>query len=250
MPEPGENWNCPYCGVAQVISRDRFAEPRFHLAVSGAKLGDDIAFEVEAIVCANDDCRKLSLQFWLANGEYVGHALQITKRLKKWQLLPASSAKPQPDCVPKALQADYNEACAIRDLSPKASATLARRCIQGMIRDFCKITRGRLIDEINELKKLVDDGHAPAGVQADSVEAIDHVRKIGNIGAHMEADINVIVDVEPDEAQTLIGLIELLFEEWYVARDQRKRRLAEIKAISESKAEARKGDAAKPAAKA
>jgi hypothetical protein len=33
------------------------------------------------------------------------------------------------------------------------------------------------------------------------VDAIDHVRKIGNIGAHMEADINVIVEVEPKEAQ-------------------------------------------------
>jgi hypothetical protein len=45
------------------------------------------------------------------------------------------------------------------------------------------------------------------------VEAIDIVRNIGNIGAHMEADINVIVDVDPDEAQTLIELIETLFLE-------------------------------------
>lgn len=37
------------------------------------------------------------------------------------------------------------------------------------------------------------------------------VREIGNIGAHMEADINVIIDVDPDEAQILIDLVELLF---------------------------------------
>ena len=36
------------------------------------------------------------------------------------------------------------------------------------------------------------------------------VRKVGNIGAHMEKDINVIVDVDPDEAQHLIGLITFL----------------------------------------
>jgi hypothetical protein len=41
---------------------------------------------------------------------------------------------------------------------------------------------------------------------------------LGNIGAHMEADVNVIVDVEAGEAKLLIGLIETLVDEWYVAR--------------------------------
>ena len=27
------------------------------------------------------------------------------------------------------------------------------------------------------------------------------IRKIGNIGAHMECDINLIVDIEPNEAE-------------------------------------------------
>jgi len=34
----------------------------------------------------------------------------------------------------------------------------------------------------------------------------------------MEADVNVIVDVEAGEATLLIGLIETLVDEWYVAR--------------------------------
>lgn len=248
MPKPSENWTCPYCGQGQVISKERYDKGHSLVGVDGAADGD-LAYEIEAIVCANDKCRKLSLEFTLANGQYVGNHLQLTKRLKTWRLMPASSAKPQPDCVPKPLQDDYYEACAIRDLSPKASATLARRCIQGMIRDFCGINRNRLIEEINELKRLVDEEHAPIGVQVDTVEAIDHVRKIGNIGAHMEADINVIVDVDPGEAQKLIDLIEFVFAEWYVARDRRKKRLAEIKAIAESKDAARKPMAvkAKPA---
>ncbi|MGT2429378.1 hypothetical protein ACU4HD_12705 [Cupriavidus basilensis] len=44
----------------------------------------------------------------------------------------------------------------------------------------------------------------------DSIEA---VRKIGNIGARMEKDIDVIVDVEPEEAGLLIGLIESLIDD-------------------------------------
>jgi hypothetical protein len=115
---------------------------------------------------------------------------------------------------------DYEEAWAIRDLSPKASATLTRRCIQGVIRDFCGISKRLLIDEIRELRRRVDAGKAPLGVQPDTVDAIDHVREIGNIGAHMEADIKLIVDVDPNQGQLLIELTELLFAEWYVAREQ------------------------------
>ena len=91
------------------------------------------------------------------------------------------------------------------------------------------------MDEINELRDRVNAGNAPAGVQADTVEAIDHVRAIGNIGAHMEADINVIIDVDPDEAQKLIELTELLFDEWYVARERRRQRLADLGVIAAGK---------------
>ena len=94
----------------------------------------------------------------------------------------------------------------------------------------------RLIDEITEPRKLVDAGRAPAGVQPDAVEAIDHVRKIGNIGAHMEGDINFIVDVDANEAQLLIGLAELLFEEWYEARELRTARLRKLGVIATEKA--------------
>jgi hypothetical protein len=56
----------------------------------------------------------------------------------------------------------------------------------------------------------------------------------------MEADINVIVDVDANEAQTLIELTELLFDEWYVARETRTKRLEHLKSIAESKKEQKK----------
>ena len=134
-----------------------------------------------------------------------GRGWQIGKELQSWTLLPPSAAKAFPEYVPKPIREDYVEACLIRDKSPKASATLSRRCLQGMIRDFWGIKGKRLKDEIDALEEKVD------GL---TWKAIDGVRKIGNIGAHMEQDINVIVDVESNEAQLLIGLIEILVKDW------------------------------------
>lgn len=157
-----------------------------------------------AIVCANTNCNRVTLDAsvgrTIVNVNGIRSIGLGSNQIPSVRLLPESSGKPQPDFIPRPIREDYFEACKIRDLSPKASATLARRCLQGMIRDFCGITKARLIDEINELKAQVLAERAPKGVSDDSVEAIDAVRKIGNIGAHMERDIDLIIDVDPDEA--------------------------------------------------
>jgi len=131
-----------------------------------------------------------------------------------------------PDYIPHVIRDDYDEACTIISLSPKASATLSRRALQGMIRDFWGISKNRLYDEINALEDTI----AP-----DVWSAIDAVRSVGNIGAHMEKDINVIIDVDENEAELLIGLLELLAKEWYIARQIRQERLAKITKLAEDK---------------
>lgn len=243
----GDNWKCPYCGLGQVISDDRLHQAWRTQWAAGwkDKRGRPGVF-VRSIVCANDACRELTLIATLGTAK-GGDDDEVMSPFRSWKLLPPSSAKPQPDCIPKPIRDDYEEACAIRDLSPKASATLTRRCLQGMIRDFCGIAKNRLIDEIGELRKRVQEGNAPTGVTSDSVEAIDHVRGIGNIGAHMEKDIDVIVDVDPGEAQILIELVENLFDEWYIAREARIQRFAKLKAIAEEKAQKKRSPEFKPA---
>ena len=108
-----------------------------------------------------------------------------------------------------------------------------------MIRDFAGISKATLDQEIRELRIRVDDGRAPKGVTSESVDAIDHVRTIGNIGAHMEKDVNLVVEIEPGEAQALIELVEMLFDEWYVERQARMVRLANIASMSAEKKIAR-----------
>ncbi len=133
--------------------------------------------------------------------------------------------------MPQAILDDYCESCAIRDLSPKAAATLARRCLQGMVREFWGVKKGHLVDEIEAIQDKVD----PV-----TWAAIDAVRKIGNIGAHMEGDINLIIDVEPQEAGLLIGLIETLINDWYIVKEERRKRMEAIVEVATSKQEAKK----------
>jgi hypothetical protein len=97
-----------------------------------------------------------------------------------------------------------------------------------MIRNFVGIAKGTLALEIDALKEAVADGSADRAISAKTVEAIDHVRGLGNIGAHMEKDIDVIVPVDPDEAQHMLHLIEILFEKWYGARERRTQKLSSI----------------------
>lgn len=232
------NWDCPHCGRAQTVVDSRFQEIRHPINVGDIKEKDTSACAI-AIGCCNVQCNKLTISFSVRKHVHAYTSnykiLYDSNPLYVRRAIPESSAKPQPDCVPGPLVEDYVEACLIRDDSPKASATLARRCIQGMIRDFCKITKPTLAKEIEALKKAVDEGNAPAGVTTETVDAIDHVRSIGNIGAHMEKQIDLIIPVDPDEAQVLIGLIEMLFDEWYVARDTRRKRLAAISKIGAQK---------------
>lgn len=223
------NWICPHCNRAQTVVDNRYSR-----AVSGVGLSDlaegTLAFERTSIGCANPDCRKLTLTVRVGadNGKNTDWQVNPTKVIFSRRLLPEGAALPQPDYIPEPLREDYYEACLIRDLSPKASATLARRCLQGMIRDFCKISKPRLIDEIKELNKSLEEGIADRAISEETVQAIDHVRSLGNIGAHMEADINVIVQVDPGEAQAMIELIELLFDEWYGARHDRQEKLSRL----------------------
>jgi Domain of unknown function (DUF4145) len=230
------SWTCPYCGQPQVISSKNSHSVDFAIYVGETTKGPS-GLSVFAVACLNPGCKQLSLNLQMrARRNDEGYKLDLRKTTQVWQLLPESSARPQPEFIPKPLVDDYVEACRIRDLSPKASATLARRCLQGMIRDFCGIAKPTLFKEIEALREQLDAGTAAKGVTHESVDAIDSVRSVGNIGAHMEKDVDLIIEIDPGEAQMLIDLIEMLFEEWYIERDKRARRLAEITALSAQKA--------------
>jgi len=221
-------FNCPYCNHDSIIGEFNYST-KDHFFNNGNKDGH-LALRTNVTVCPNPECKEYIISVYLFKAEiFTPSAIHIPKDRKpqvSWAIKPQSHAKQFPDYIPKPIIGDYEEACSIKNLSPKASATLSRRCIQGIIRDFWGISKGRLVDEIKDLKELID----PCTWQA-----IDGIRKIGNISAHMEKDINLVIDVDPDEAGLLISLIEILISDWYINRHDRQEKLQAIIEIAASK---------------
>jgi len=217
-------FKCPFCGEFMSIHERTHITWRLNFSSNESRyVYNSPHLQVQIFKCPNDDCKKESIYATGVNG-YIDDA--------SIDIFPQCDYEIFPDYVPAAIRNDYEEACTILKLSPKAAATLSRRCLQGMIHDFWDIHEKNLNAEISQLK---------GKVSASQWKAIDAIRSIGNIGAHMEHDVNKIIDVDPDEAGKLIRLIEHLIEKWYIDRHDEEELYAELADISQDKAEARKG---------
>ncbi len=206
-------WKCPHCNHDTVIGE---ANSSTNIHFYNSKKGN-MALVTNVRVCPNPKCDEFSITADLYNANMTSkteYTIDLMNNLDSWMLHPKSIARVQPDYIPLQIRNDYYEACAIVKLSPKASATLSRRCMQGMIRDRWNVfdNYNRLIEEIRRLQDLID----PL-----TWAAIDAVRRMGNIGSHMEGDINKIIDIDKNEAEILIRLIEELFHDWYIVRHER-----------------------------
>ena len=218
------SFQCPYCSVTMPVTKDTFdyQVPAFRSSCGIYASG---AYNESAIKVLFYKCPQCGNYTIFAEG--VGEMVKDINTILK----PNSLAKQFPDYIPEAIRNDYEEACAIVNLSPKASATLARRCLQGIIHDFWDIKLKNLNQEISALKDKIP---------LDLWSSIDALRQLGNIGAHMEKDTDVIVDIDPNEAESLIKLIELLMKEWYINREERKKLFSNIISTNKSKQAERK----------
>lgn len=219
-------YTCPFCRRQQAINGASFVENSTGFyGEYGQPIRNGYESETElqicSIRCSNLDCRRITVL-----------AMDIHMQKRVCDIIPKKVIRQFPDYIPQQIRNDYEEATCILNDSPKAAATLYRRCLQGMIRDYWEISKGRLIDEIKALESKIP---------AMQWKAIDGLRKIGNIGAHMESDVNTIVDIDEGEAEKLGKLIELLMEKWYIARHDEEMLLRDITAMSEEKQEERKG---------
>lgn len=219
---------CPYCNHTFPITDDthRTRKPSFQndsvYYYNGTPCSHESELLVDFFKCPN--CNEYTI-IAKRTGDCIASG-------DSFYIKPKSLAKQFPDYVPKAIREDYEEAYEILNLSPKSSATLARRCLQGMIHDFWNIHEKNLNAEITSLKPLISPMQW---------KVLDGIRNLGNIGAHMEHDINKIIDIDPDESKKLLKVIEKLINDWYIDRYETDKLYEEVINISNEKQNKQKG---------
>lgn len=212
-------FKCPYCSSVIALTEKTHSLSRVGFNYSNMPK-DHVEFHSEAIGVNIYRCPHCQSDSIFIEG------LGSDVRENSMWFKPNSMAMQFPNYIPEAIRNDYEEACAIVNLSPKSSATLSRRCLQAMIRDFWNIKDSTLCKEIGQLQSKVP---------ATQWKVIDALRQIGNIGAHPEADVNQIIDIEPDDAAKLIKIIELLLKQWYVERHEQEELYNQVLAINSEK---------------
>jgi len=223
-----ETIKCPYCQTRiQLFEEQNIINhnEEMHLEHPDSEWRRDYTLLSKLIVCTEPECGRIIFSVSLKGRLHVSvtHTFGdwwVRENLWSWNLLPESTAIPyDSSIIPTAIIEDYEEACKITSLSPKASATLYRRCLQWMIRDFHWIIENTLFEEIKKLKPLV---------MSEVWTAIETVRTCWNIGAHMEKDVNHIIDIDEWEVAQLRWLIEYLMKKWYIQRDEDQKSLASL----------------------
>ena len=214
-------WHCPFCNTDQTVTEKGRQVALADLTLPNADGPRRLVSKF--VVCPNPRCRQFSLSASLHTLEISGNRSYTGKHLKTWAMVPPSQARSFPVALPRQVVEDYRESCLTLELSPKVAAALSRRCLSEMLRDFWRVQPGSLNDEFRQIKGTAD----PL-----TWEAIESVRKSGMIGARMESEGAEIQDADPGEAKLLIGLIETLIQDWYVARDERRKRLEKIRRIT------------------
>ncbi|WP_311817717.1 DUF4145 domain-containing protein [Enterococcus thailandicus] len=213
--------SCPFCESKFVATDETYQRARLFFKRLKSNVytpGKDDKDSIDTHFYKCPHCGEISIS--------INGTGELTKNIAL-SVRPKSFAKQFPQYIPEAIRKDYEEAYLIVDLSPKASATLSRRCLQGMIRDYWNVTnKNNLFQEITAIQDKVTP---------EVSRVLKGLKDLGNIGAHMEKDINLIIDIDPDEAKKLLKLIEYLMKEWYINRYEADQLFNDIIGIDEAK---------------
>lgn len=153
------------------------------------------------------------------NGPTFLFSLESTSNSKLYyvtQVYPRGGKFPSaPAEVPAIIAADYAEANEVLSISPKASAALARRCLQAVLSSQGYTGR----DLVKQVQAVIDETDVSRALPISLRENIDAIRNFGNFSAHPITDQTTlqIVEVEEGEAEWCLQLLLDLFDHYYVA---------------------------------
>lgn len=153
------------------------------------------------------ECKNIIIQIVKANAQQTP--------VSDWsQVHPIGANRgPVPQDVPSNIAQDYIEACNVMPISAKASAALARRCLQNMLHEHNYKDR----DLAREIDLLLNETDPKKALPHKLRETIDGIRNFGNFSAHPIDDKTTlqVIDVDPHEAEWCLETIEELFEHFY-----------------------------------
>lgn len=120
------------------------------------------------------------------------------------------SSQQLPTDVPDHFRNDFYEAALVVGISPKASAALSRRLLEGILVENGAPSHKNLFEQIT---------HAVSnGIPSYISDELDYIRKIGKFAAHAKSDraTGEIIDVDKEEAEAMLSIIDLLCDHYYV----------------------------------
>jgi hypothetical protein len=198
---------CPHCSIH---FHDNWLRGHF------SRNGQSLEWNYETARCS--ECKKLIIR--------IDHDDSPDEKLMIFPL--ASTRGPTPKEVPKTIAADYEEACRVLSISPKASAALSRRCLQNLLR----ANGYKAKDLSKEIDLLLDETDAKKAIPDSLRVTIDAIRNFGNFSAHPVTDLTTqqIIDVEDHEAEFCLEVLEEAFQHFYVRPAQALRRKAALDA--------------------
>lgn len=214
---------CPHCNTAVHIN---WLETSAHVVDSSSP--DDGAAIFHGL-CPS--CWGLIIKLCYGpTGQGQFNQLELLNTTREEILYPKYYTREIEPEVPEDHKKDYQEASAVLNISPKASAAISRRILQNILREQYNIRNKSLAKQIDEFLNL-------KGIPAHLSSAIDAVRNVGNFAAHPIKDTNTghIVEVEPGEAEWLLDVLDSLFDFAFVQpkrlTERRQKLNAKLKAI-------------------
>jgi hypothetical protein len=199
---------CPYC-----LHQTHFAQATSFLPTNltprietGKHQGKEYQIQAETLICPG--CRGLVIEV---------HRWDFSSlKFDSTRVFPMTSASLRaPIEVPCNIAEDFNEANLVLQVSAKASAALARRCLQSILAGHGYPGRD-LVKQISALLEEADSRKALPSALQDNVDAI---RNFGNFSAHPITDQTSleIIGVEEGEAEWCLQILRDLFDHFYVA---------------------------------
>ena len=210
------NIKCPFCGTSFYRSDLSFVSSRFYLKrlknrLEIYPLGKNVAastklkrqhpelLRIEMSACPN--CHRITVRAVGIGDQYPHHRV--------FRIYPRFDANPLPAYVPDQIRQDYKEANEVAEISPNSAAMLSRRILEEIIVDFYHIQEGDLFHDLDRLRQTKNNPRV--------WQAIDSIRRLGNIGVHQTNNVNnVFGNVSVKGAKEIIGLIRMVIHDTYV----------------------------------